>query len=315
MALCLASAMLLGCNLRQEPADPKTDDPPNSPPSEAARQNEEVPIGAAPRQESGLHNVMRLTDRIYSGGEPEGEEGFATLAALGVKTVVSVDGAQPDVEAARKYRLRYIHIPIGYDGVSPQAAAALTRLVDDVQGPMYIHCHHGKHRGPAAAAVACVAEGAIDHAQAVDILERAGTSQGYAGLWRDVKSYLRPAPGTELPPLVETARVSTMAAAMSQLDRGFDRLKLCRDVDWTVPEGHPDIVPAQEALLVRETLHEAGRNLSDQYNDAFRAWLAETEQIAAELESSLRDGDANLASMQFARLDMACKRCHDKHRN
>ena len=51
----------------------------------------------------GLHNVLRVSDRIYSGSEPHGDEGLESLVKLGVKIVVSVDGARPNVEAAKKH--------------------------------------------------------------------------------------------------------------------------------------------------------------------------------------------------------------------
>src|SRR5438270_13274893 len=47
-----------------------------------------------------VENVFRLSPHLYSGGEPRGEAAFADLKALGVKTIVTVDGAQPDVETA-----------------------------------------------------------------------------------------------------------------------------------------------------------------------------------------------------------------------
>ena len=100
-----------------------------------------------------------MTERLYSGSEPHGEEGIASLKELGVKTIVSVDGAKPAVETARKYGMRYVHIPIGYDGVPEEAGQSLARLMREAETPIYVHCHHGKHRGPAAVAVACVAGG------------------------------------------------------------------------------------------------------------------------------------------------------------
>jgi protein tyrosine phosphatase (PTP) superfamily phosphohydrolase (DUF442 family) len=101
----------------------------------------------------GLHNVYRLTQGLYS-SSPEGDQGFASLRALGVLTVLSVDGVRPDIERAHKYGLRYVHLPIGYDGMPSQQALRVARAVRDLPGPVHVHCHHGKHRGPAAAAVA-----------------------------------------------------------------------------------------------------------------------------------------------------------------
>jgi hypothetical protein len=52
----------------------------------------------------------------------------------------------------------------------------LAKAVRELEGPVYIHCHHGKHRSPAASAVACVAAGLIAPQSALAILEAAGTS-------------------------------------------------------------------------------------------------------------------------------------------
>src|SRR6185369_3881462 len=101
----------------------------------------------------GLHNVLLAADGIYSGSEPHGEEAFAGLAKMGIKTILSVDGARPDVELARQHGLRYVHVPIGYDGISPSAGETLAAAAREAQGPLYVHCHHGKHRGPSATAV------------------------------------------------------------------------------------------------------------------------------------------------------------------
>ena len=48
----------------------------------------------------GLRNAFRLSENIYSGSEPNSAEAFGRLEAWGVKTVISVDGKAPDVEAA-----------------------------------------------------------------------------------------------------------------------------------------------------------------------------------------------------------------------
>jgi hypothetical protein len=63
------------------------------------------PQGASPPatlEAEGIHNLFRVTANLYSGSGPEGEKAFAALAKLGVKTVISVDGAKPDLENAKK---------------------------------------------------------------------------------------------------------------------------------------------------------------------------------------------------------------------
>jgi hypothetical protein len=265
-----------------------------------------------------LHNLLQLTDRIYSGSEPHGEGAFAELAGLGVKVIVSVDGTRPDVEAARKYGLRYVHIPIGYDGVPEEAGLALARVVRETGAAgeaIYFHCHHGKHRGPAAAAVACIAAEAADHAAAEQVLIMAGTSRDYPGLWRDVAEYSPPPSGAQLPQLVEVARVDSIVTAMSSIDRSFDNLKLLETADWQPLADHPDLVAAQEALMLKESLFETGRNLSAGYDEEFATWLREAEIEAAALETALRTNDAAGATRALLKLDAACKQCHTKYRN
>ena len=97
--------------------------------------------------------------------------------------MISVDGAQPQVELARKYGLRYVHLPHGYDGVSEKRAQELAKAVRDLPSPIYIHCHHGKHRSPAAATVACVGAGLLQRDQGLSVLRTAGTSDHYEGLY------------------------------------------------------------------------------------------------------------------------------------
>src|SRR6478752_3279438 len=47
----------------------------------------------------GIENVYRLSPTLYSGGQPEGAEAFSALKDLGIRTILTVDGSRPDVEA------------------------------------------------------------------------------------------------------------------------------------------------------------------------------------------------------------------------
>jgi protein tyrosine phosphatase (PTP) superfamily phosphohydrolase (DUF442 family) len=262
-----------------------------------------------------LHNLIQVSEAIYSGGEPQNDQAFAELAKLGIKTVVSVDGARPDVPAAEKHGLRYVHIPIGYDGVPQAAGEAMAQLVRSAEGPFYIHCHHGQHRGPAGAAVACIAAGQRDGRSALEILELAGTSKDYPGLWRDVENYAPPPADAALPALVSVANVGSMAAAMALIDRSNDRLKLCAAEDWAPPRDHPDVAPGQEALLLKEGLVEAGRNLSEGYDSQFLEWMMEAAAAAQRLEAALRQNNKTAATGHFQEVARSCKQCHADYRN
>ena len=74
----------------------------------------------------GLRNLMHHSDDVYSGSEPVSEEAFASLKSLGVKTIVSVDGATPDIDMAMKYGIGYVHVPFGYDTIPLTAQLSLT---------------------------------------------------------------------------------------------------------------------------------------------------------------------------------------------
>lgn len=50
----------------------------------------------------GIENVFRLSPNLYSGAGPHGAEALTALKALGVRTIVSVDGVEPDVETAKR---------------------------------------------------------------------------------------------------------------------------------------------------------------------------------------------------------------------
>jgi len=291
--------------------------PKTEPNVDGKKEDAEAKVEDPTTDPAGLHNVKKLSGRIYSGSEPDGEAGFESLSELGIQVVVSVDGARPNVEEARKHGLRYVHIPFGYDGITEKAGKALARLVNEADGPFYIHCHHGKHRGPAAAAVACIADGTENGKSALHILEWAGTSKNYAGLWRDVEAYQPPAAGEQLPELVEVAEVSSLAAAMAKIDRAFDNLKLCRDAFWQTPADHPDIVPKQEALLVKEGLREVARNLSTDKDDRFKNLLAEAVQRAGALEESFAGANADnvTTDQNFDEMNAACQQCHKAYRN
>lgn len=264
---------------------------------------------------AGLQNLHRAGPDVLVGSEPHGDEALSELCRLGVTTIVSVDGARPDVEAARRHGLRYIHIPIGYDGVPADAVQKLARVARETSTPVYVHCHHGKHRGPAAAAVICRIKDVLSAEQAMELLTKAGTGLEYAGLWRDVRELQIPEPPESPVVLEEIAKGDSVATAMATLDRAFDHLKLVAAAGWQVPKDHPDLVPLTEAVLVREGFTESVRHVGADHPEQFRLWLAESATQAEDLEAAIRAGDSDKASALMKAMDVACRRCHVEYRN
>lgn len=262
-----------------------------------------------------IDNFLKITDRIYTGGEPQQESVFADLAALGIRTLVSVDGARPDIDLAHKHALRYVHIPIGYDGIDAEAGLSLARLARDAEAPFYIHCHHGKHRGPAAAAVIGLTTGEVDQDSARDILERAGTGKEYVGLWKAVEGYEVPAKGTELPDLVEVAELDSLVVAMDQIERAFDNLELCREAGWSSPPSHPDLIPHHQALLLKEGFRESIRHLSEKTDLQFFHLISAAESATQQVQDALAANELESATRSIRELSRSCTQCHEQFRN
>jgi protein tyrosine phosphatase (PTP) superfamily phosphohydrolase (DUF442 family) len=281
---------------------------------------------SAPAELPGLHNVFRLTERLYSGSVPEGDAGFESLRRLGVQTVISVDGARPDVDRAHRHGMRYVHLPIGYDGVPAAQALRLARAVRDLDGPVYMHCHHGKHRGPAAAAAVhrCL-DATCDAEAAVAELRRAGTDPRYAGLYASVRELKPPTP-TELDTapadFPDVADTGDLVKAMVAVDEHADNLKLARAAGWKTPPGHPDVDPAHEAVLLAELYREAGR-LPDvaKRGEDFRRRLANAEDGTKRLEAVLRTENEHravvieAANAAWKTVEHACTSCHERFRD
>jgi protein tyrosine phosphatase (PTP) superfamily phosphohydrolase (DUF442 family) len=277
-----------------------------------------------------LPNPIRVHPRVISGGLPSGDAAFAELRELGVQTIISVDAATPDVQLARRYGLRYVHLPHGYDGIPGHRVRELAKAVESLPGPVYVHCHHGKHRSPTAAAVACVAAGLIPSEVAEDVLDLAGTSSRYQGLFAAARE-ATPIAAEELKQLQvelpEIAEVPPLAEAMTDLSHTFEHIQQIAENQWRATPEHPDLEPAHEALLLREhftELQRANSPIGDRldFRDwLYRGWLHESESAALQLERSLRAsppaGELPVGRLNtlLQRLKSGCTKCHSRFRD
>ena len=282
---------------------------------------QEPPVDSRPGKAgmTGL-NIIALSPQLISGAVPEQPADFAMLANHGIKTIISVDGAQPDLENAQRFDMRYVHLPIGYHGIDRDRQLEIARAVRDLPGPIYVHCHHGKHRGPAAAASAAVALGIYSPERAVEFMRHAGTSNNYAGLYQSV-STLKQVEEAELdmaPTLFpETAPVPGFVKAMAELSHAFDHLKDMRAADWQAPPHHPDLEPLAEAGRL-ENLLRALRDddESEKYPPDFTQRMNAAWTASVEFEKMLAEGKAGEdLSMALDRVGQSCRACHTVHRN
>ena len=270
-----------------------------------------------------LHNVFKLDAALYSGNAPENEAAFRELARLGVKTIVTVDGTKPNVALAHQYGMRYVHLPFGYDGLPQKRGVELAKAVQvaEAEGPVYLHCHHGKHRAPTAAAVVCQALDGWTKEQAIDFLHQAGTAPDYAGLYRDVQAF-RPPAATELASMhadfPEIAKTPPMVDTMVAIDQHCDALKAAQKTGWSEVPGHPGEAPAQTAVLMWELFRELARPPETKTRgDDYATKLAQGEKAADALRTALGDGsqDGIARDAAFQHMTETCTACHKAHRN
>ena len=266
----------------------------------------------------GLHNFRRWSDRVAQGGGPEDEEAFANLARLGYHTVLSVDGAQPRVELAEKYGLGYVHVPIGYDGVTPDEALRIVKAVEASQGPVYVHCHHGKHRGPAAAQLARIAIDGIDNGTAVEDLRVSGCSPDYPGLYRAVERFRAPS-AAELAgvgPLPSAVVPTGLRALMAEIDERWDLVKASQAAAWSVPPRFPDIDPPHEVGMIENWLREVIElERRGEAREEFLGHARESQEAASALERALEAGQRAASDAAYKRLNASCKACHAQYRD
>jgi len=274
-----------------------------------------------------LPNAIQIHDRVISGGQPVGELAFREISELGIKTVISVDGLKPAIELAKKFGLRYVHLPHGYNGIQQERIEELAKAVRDLDGPIFIHCHHGTHRSPAAAAAACISAGLIEPSEGLPILKLAGTNENYKGLFESVGSAAKL--NSEFldqlsPDFPETAKLLPMAEAMVELDRTHDHLKRFAESGWKSLPDHPGLTAAYEALLLGEHFTEMLRmEFTSEQSEGFSKLLKESESDALLLEKAIRQWNttgnstsvpANVTEA-FRRINTNCTNCHTQYRD
>lgn len=289
--------------VQQSPAQPKA-----KPAAKQTQNQSQVRSMSLP----GLDNVFQIDKQIYSGSGPAEQKSFDALNKLGIKTIISVDGTKPHLDLAKSAGMRYVHIPIGYDGVSQDAGLAFARAARDLKGPIYIHCHHGRHRGPTAAAVVGLCRGTFDKKTAIDFLTQAGTSKGYAGLWKDVREFQIPSDKAVLPELVESTPVSPLVTAMSEISHHFEYLdqKKAANAQALIKKKNLEVL-----VLLREEFREASRKHAEDYDEMFKTWMQESEAEVRQLENAFQKNDQKQIAAGLKTLKSQCKQCHKAYRD
>lgn len=268
----------------------------------------------------GIHNVVAYGPGIYSGSVPEGEAGFESLANMGIRTIISVDGAAPEVDEAEDLGMRYVHFPVTYGGIGDDRRLEITRAVRDLPGPVYIHCHHGKHRSAGASATAAVALGRLDNEAALARMKVSGTAPNYKGLYACATDthlltdgQISAAPN-DFPSRWKT---SGMVDSMVAIDEANDQLKALEKAEWGMPKDHPDLVPSAVAGNLENVL----RSLLDDHDtlaqpQEFRDIMKSAADAAQKLEDGIvSQAAADDLNQRMKAVAQSCKACHTKYRD
>lgn len=285
-----------------------------------ATRAEDAPAVKAPDL-SPLANLLSVAPGVFSGAMPRGDAGFAGLEALGVRTIISVDAAAPDLERARALGIRYVHVPTRYASITEAEQAAVARAIAEADGPVFVHCHHGKHRGPAAVAAALRCLDRLSPEDAEAFMTRAGTSPSYPGLWDAVRR-ATPRDAATLaalaPELPERAEPDSFVAAMADADRHWDHLKLLAARGWEPDPEHPDLAPAAEAGILADLFRTMAEQVEARaYGRGFIAELERSAAMASDLGESLARTPRDLVAADAAvgEIGEACRSCHRAHRD
>ena len=102
-----------------------------------------------PTQE-GILNFGKVTETIYRGAQPD-TNGMASLQRLGVKMIINLrmpgDGWKEEESLAQAQGIIYTNVPLrGIGRPTDDQINTVLKLIESVQGPVFIHCQHGCDR-------------------------------------------------------------------------------------------------------------------------------------------------------------------------
>jgi len=98
-------------------------------------------------QYAGLSNLFRVSDGLYRGAQPTKAEGYASLADIGIKTVVNLRAGHDEEELTRRHGLDYVHIPMRAWSFDEEDVIRFLRVASRPENhPVFVHCRRGADR-------------------------------------------------------------------------------------------------------------------------------------------------------------------------
>jgi len=151
--------------------------------------------GASLPDVAGVPNFHQVDEHVYRGAQPRGP-GFASLAEMGIKTVIDLRGEHTEETAVQSAGMRYVRLP-WREFKAPtdsQVRALLTLLKDSSTWPVFVHCRRGADRTGTAIACYRIEHDHWSNEQALAEAKAFGMSSLEAGMQRYILRFGAPAP-------------------------------------------------------------------------------------------------------------------------
>lgn len=136
----------------------------------------------------GLSNVGRVAPGVLRGAQP-GREGYATLKAMGVKTVIDMRTSESEQKLVEAAGMRAIAVPIEMSrkGLKEKVEQVVELMSDPANQPVYVHCRHGQDRTGIVVAAYRMKQQGWSLADAESEMQ----SFGFNDVWVNFKKFIR----------------------------------------------------------------------------------------------------------------------------
>ncbi len=140
-------------------------------------------------ERAGLQNLYRVADGLYRGAQPK-QQGFASLRAMGIKTVIDLRAGHDETEQCETHALDYVRIPMRAWKYDDEDVIRFLRIVQRSESrPVFVHCRRGADRTGMVIAVYRVVLEGWSKQDAVREMRKGG--YGFNPFWFNLADYVR----------------------------------------------------------------------------------------------------------------------------
>jgi len=136
----------------------------------------------------GLSNLGRVAPGVLRGAQP-GKDGYATLKAMGVRTVIDMRTSASERKQVEAAGMRAVAVPIemSREGLKEVVDRVVALMADPANQPVYVHCRHGQDRTGIVVAAYRMKQQGWSLADA----EAEMQSLGFNDIWVNFKKFIR----------------------------------------------------------------------------------------------------------------------------